>query len=91
MAKQLMMEIRHTGIVKWWSASKGYGFIAADGQGEGPDIFVHYSAIKKSGYKALVPMQRVEFTIQKVERGLQAYDVAILGDPLPEQVDHIIV
>jgi CspA family cold shock protein len=90
MVKQLMMEIRHMGIVKWWSAAKGFGFIAEDGQGDGPDIFVHYSAIKKSGYKALVPMQRVEFTIQKVERGLQAYDVTILGDPLPEQAKQII-
>lgn len=77
-SKLLKKEAKHTGVVKWWSVAKGFGFIAEDGQEDAPDIFVHYSAIAKSGYKALTPMQKVEFTIQKVERGLQAYDVVVL-------------
>ena len=49
------------GTVKWFNAEKGYGFIAQDG--DGPDVFVHYSAIQSDGYRSLDENQRVEFEI----------------------------
>ncbi|MEG1613529.1 MAG: cold-shock protein [Clostridia bacterium] len=48
-----------TGTVKWFNASKGFGFIANDEGGE--DVFVHFSAIKGDGYKSLAEGQKVEF------------------------------
>lgn len=60
------------GKVKWFSNSKGYGFIE---QESGKDIFVHYSAIQGKGFRALEEGQKVEFDIVKGERGLQATNV----------------
>lgn len=62
-----------TGVVKWFNAEKGYGFITVDG--EQRDVFVHYSAIDMDGYKALDEEQRVEFVITSSSRGLQAESV----------------
>ncbi len=62
-----------TGVVKWFNAEKGYGFITVDG--EQRDVFVHYSAIDMDGYKSLEEDQRVEFVITSGPRGLQAESV----------------
>jgi CspA family cold shock protein len=63
---------RATGTVKWFNGSKGYGFISREG---GEDLFVHYSAIQTGGFRTLEEGQRVEFTIERGPKGLQATDV----------------
>ncbi|MCR5834456.1 MAG: cold-shock protein [Selenomonadaceae bacterium] len=60
------------GKVKWFSAEKGYGFIAREG---GDDVFVHFSAIQSDGYKTLDEGQEVSFDIIEGERGPQAANV----------------
>lgn len=60
------------GIVKWFNAEKGYGFIQQD---DGDDIFVHYSAIQEEGFKSLEEGQEVTFEIVEGERGPQAANV----------------
>lgn len=62
-----------TGVVKWFNADKGFGFIKVDG--ENRDVFVHYSAIQSAGYKSLEENDRVEFTIVQGEKGPQAQNV----------------
>ncbi|MBL8062744.1 MAG: cold-shock protein [Anaerolineales bacterium] len=69
------MAERIVGTVKWFNSQKGYGFLAREG---GPDVFVHFSAIRGDGFKNLQEGQRVEFTIEKGPKGLQAADVVIL-------------
>jgi CspA family cold shock protein len=66
------MSERITGTVKWFSRTKGYGFIT---QPDGPDVFVHYSAIAGEGFRNLDEGQQVEFTVQQGPKGLQAADV----------------
>jgi CspA family cold shock protein len=61
------------GTVKWFNSEKGYGFIAQDG--DGPDVFVHYSAIQSDGYRSLDENQRVEFEITQGPKGPQADSV----------------
>ena len=63
-----------TGVVKWFSAEKGYGFIARD---DGEDVFVHYSAIDSSGYRSLEQGQAVEFDVTQGPKGLQAANVRV--------------
>jgi cold shock protein len=67
---------RETGTVKWFNATKGYGFITRD---SGGDVFVHYSAIKATGYRSLEEGQRVEFALTEGNKGLQAQDVSIVS------------
>lgn len=69
------MSERVVGTVKWFNASKGYGFIERQG---GPDVFVHFSAIQQDGYRTLKEGQKVEFTIEKGPKGLQAANVTLL-------------
>ena len=69
------MSERVTGTVKWFSGSKGYGFISRE---DGEDVFVHYSAIQTAGFRTLEEGQRVEFTIERGPKGLQATDVVNL-------------
>jgi cold shock protein len=69
------MAERIQGTVKWFNATKGYGFIAREG---GEDVFVHYSAIQTDGYRTLNEGQRVEFTIERGPKGLQASNVTVL-------------
>jgi CspA family cold shock protein len=73
---------RKTGIVKWFSRARGYGFITLD---EGEDVFVHYSAIQGSGFKTLVEGERVEFSIEEDRRGPKAADVVRLDPPPPRR------
>ena len=65
-----------TGTVKWFSAEKGYGFIARDGGGD--DVFVHFSAISGNGFKTLEQGQAVEFELTKGQKGDQAQNVTIV-------------
>ena len=69
--RQKMSE-RVIGTVKWFNGSKGYGFISREG---GPDVFVHFSAIQGDGFRNLEEGQRVEFTVEKGPKGLQAANV----------------
>ena len=62
-----------TGIVKWFNATKGFGFIVPDEGGD--DLFVHYSEIKASGYASLDEGQKVEFEIGQGKKGPCATNV----------------
>jgi len=66
------MSERTQGTVKWFNATKGYGFISREG---GEDVFVHHSAIQTEGYRTLDEGQRVEFTVERGPKGLQASNV----------------
>lgn len=64
------------GIVKWFSAEKGYGFIEReDGQG---DVFVHFSAINGDGFRTLEEGQRVTFEVTQGQKGPQAANVSVV-------------
>ena len=61
-----------TGTVKWFNPDKGFGFIS---QEDGPDVFVHFSAIAGEGYRNLEENQKVEFDITQGQKGPQATNV----------------
>lgn len=63
-----------TGKVKWFSDSKGYGFIETE---EGRDVFVHFSAIQTDGFKSLAEGQNVEFEVVDGAKGPQAANVTL--------------
>jgi CspA family cold shock protein len=63
------------GHVKWFNDAKGYGFIARE---NGPDVFVHYSAIAGDGFRSLAEGQAVQFEITEGPKGLQAANVTKL-------------
>lgn len=65
-----------TGTVKWFDASKGYGFILRD---SGPEIFVHYRSILGDGHRVLYEGQRVKFIIAQGRKGLQAEEVDVIA------------
>jgi CspA family cold shock protein len=67
---------RIRGTVKWFNNAKGFGFI---GQESGPDVFVHYSAVKSEGYKSLQEGDQVEFEIVQGQKGPQAEGVVKIG------------
>jgi cold shock protein len=60
------------GTVKWFNADKGYGFISRD---DGDDVFVHFSAIRATGYRTLEEGQQVEFDLAQGPKGPQAANV----------------
>jgi cold shock protein len=64
-----------TGMVKWFNAEKGYGFIQRE---DGDDVFVHYSAIQTSGYRTLEEGQRVEFDVGPGQKGEEAQNVRVV-------------
>jgi CspA family cold shock protein len=68
------MADRYVGTVKWFNATKGYGFIGRD-DNAGDDVFVHFSAIEMEGYRSLKQGQKVEFEIEEGPKGLQAAKV----------------
>jgi len=69
------VEERTKGTVKWFNGSKGYGFVTPE---EGPDVFVHYSAIQAEGFRSLQEGDQVEFTIESSPKGPQATNVTRL-------------
>jgi cold shock protein len=66
---------RESGTVKWFNATKGYGFIQRD---SGGDVFVHFSEIAGTGYRSLEEGQRVEFLVIQGEKGPQAQAVSMI-------------
>ena len=68
-------QLKEQGTVKWFNASKGFGFIQRQ---SGEDVFVHFSAIQSDGYKSLTDGQAVEFEVTTGPKGLQASNVAAL-------------
>lgn len=69
------MNERVLGTVKWFNNAKGYGFIQPQ---EGPDVFVHFSAIQSDGYRSLEEGEQVEFAIEQSPKGPQAVNVVKL-------------
>jgi cold shock protein len=65
------------GVVKWFNAAKGFGFLGRDHQ---PDVFVHFSGIVGDGYKQLQEGQKVEFEIVKGPKGPQAANVKVIDE-----------
>ncbi|EST26945.1 cold-shock protein [Streptomyces roseochromogenus] len=61
------------GVVKWFNADKGFGFIQQDDGG--PDVFVHFSAIQSTGFKELYEGDRVEYAVTQGPKGPQAENV----------------
>lgn len=71
------MSERVKGKVKWFNASKGYGFLERpDGEA---DVFVHFSAIQGEGFRSLEEGEAVEFSVAKTDKGLQAENVNKMG------------
>jgi CspA family cold shock protein len=70
------MAERITGTVKWFNAQKGFGFIERE---NGPDVFVHHTAIQSTGYRELTEGERVEFEVTQGPKGPQASMVTRLG------------
>lgn len=70
------MTQRIQGTVKWFNGDKGYGFIAREG---GEDVFVHFSAIQSDGFRSLSEGQKVEFSVEKGPKGLQAASVSVVS------------
>jgi CspA family cold shock protein len=69
------MSERIQGTVKWFNAGKGYGFISRE---DGEDVFVHYSSLQSDGYRSLDEGQRVEFSVERGPKGVQASNVVTL-------------
>jgi CspA family cold shock protein len=64
--------VKEKGVVKWFNAAKGYGFIQ---RSTGEDVFVHFSAIQMQGYRSLEEGMEVQFEVKKGPKGLQAENV----------------
>jgi cold shock protein len=67
--------LKENGIVKWFNAAKGFGFIQRE---NGEDVFVHFSAIQAGGYRTLEEGARVSFVVKRGPKGLQAEDVNLV-------------
>lgn len=66
-----------SGTVKWFNEEKGFGFLEQDDKG--PDVFVHHSVIQTSGYRTLAEGQRVEYEVEKGQKGPRATSVKPLA------------
>ena len=69
------------GTVKWFNDAKGFGFITPDG--DGTDVFVHFSAIRAQGFRSLKEGQRVQFEVVQGPKGAQAAEVTAEGAVVP--------
>jgi cold shock protein len=67
--------MKEMGVVKWFNAAKGFGFIQRD---NGEDVFVHFSAIQQSGYRSLDEGAKVSFLVKQGPKGLQAEEVVMI-------------
>ena len=67
--------MKEIGKVKWFNDSKGFGFISRE---NGPDVFVHHSAIQGEGFRTLAENQEVEFEVTMGPKGAQAQNVVKL-------------
>ncbi|WP_405188764.1 cold-shock protein [Streptomyces anulatus] len=65
-----------TGVVKWFNAEKGFGFIEQDGGGA--DVFAHYSNISAQGFRELQEGQKVEFDVVQGQKGPQAENISLV-------------
>lgn len=74
------MKTRKNGTVKWFSASRGYGFITADGE----DYFAHFSQIQQEGFKKLLSGQMVSFEVGEDENGRSLAE-KIIPEEMPEE------
>lgn len=72
-----MGAIMPVGVVKWFNAEKGYGFITPDDGSK--DLFVHFSGIAGEGYKSLNEGQKVEYEATQGQKGPQASNVRVVG------------
>ncbi|HIC7644841.1 TPA: transcription antiterminator/RNA stability regulator CspE [Serratia liquefaciens] len=70
------MSNKMTGLVKWFDAGKGFGFISPEDGSK--DVFVHFSAIQSNDFKTLDEGQRVEFTVENGMKGPSAVNVVVL-------------
>ena len=66
---------QYEGVVRWFNNAKGYGFLGRDGDS---DVFVHYTAIQKDGYKGLKEGDKVTYDVVQGDKGLQADTVTVL-------------
>ncbi len=66
-----------TGTIKFFNETKGFGFITQDSNG--PDVFVHFSAIQGEGFKTLHENDRVEFSVEQGQKGPQAAGVRVIA------------
>ncbi|MGB9770338.1 MULTISPECIES: cold-shock protein [Caldisericum] len=67
---------RFKGTVKWFNAQKGFGFIVPDDGSK--DLFVHYSSIKANGFRSLKEGDKVEYEVEKTDKGAKAVNVTII-------------
>lgn len=73
------MSERITGKVKWFSSSRGYGFVTEDGD-EQTEFFVHFSSVSMDGYKTLNAGDNVSFVLKQTDKGVQAVDVSLVEE-----------
>ena len=66
-----------SGTVKWFNATKGFGFISREDGSK--DVFVHHSGIAGSGFKSLSEGAKVEFEVREGPKGPEAFDVVLIG------------
>ena len=67
---------RERGVVKWFSAVKGYGFV---GRPNKPDLFLHFSSLQMDGYKQVKEGDKVEFSVVQGDKGAQAAEVRVVS------------
>lgn len=71
------MSERISGVVKWFSNARGYGFVLKDGKTDNGEYFVHFSSIIMEGYKTLKAGQKVTFELLETDKGTQATNVML--------------